>query len=334
MSKLSVGELFAGIGGIGLGFKQAGFKIIWANEIDEKACQTYAKNHKCKILCKDMTNIDPKTLPKIDVLTGGFPCQAFSIAGYRKGFSDERGNMFFDILRYIRALKPKVIFLENVKNLVAHDKGKTFRIIKNALNQAGYNIKYKVMKTAEYSEIPQNRERIYIVGFLKTSDYNKFDFPNQKIKPKPISDFLDKKVDSTFYYNDNQIYSILKNEIIDKNTIYQWRRRYVRANKSGLCPTLTANMGMGGHNVPLIKDSKGIRKLTPRECARFQGFPESFILPDDLSNTTLYKQIGNSVSVPIIYSIAKNIKKRYLMKRWNNVFNTQSSDNQNIMTVY
>ncbi|MBN1281912.1 MAG: DNA cytosine methyltransferase [Alphaproteobacteria bacterium] len=310
LSKFKIGELFAGIGGIGLGFEKAGFNVVWANEIDQKACHTYMQNFKCKVYCQDMKTIDPSKLDKIDILTGGFPCQPYSIAGYQKGFSDERGgNIFYDIIRYIKILKPRVVFLENVKNLLSHDKGNTFKIILNALEDEGYSIKYKVMKTSEYSDVPQARERVYIVCFKKKSDYNRFEFPKIIKKHKPISEFLDENADKIFYYKESSLYPELKKNITKTDTIYQWRRHYVRENKSNLCPTMTANMGMGGHNVPLIKDSKDIRKLTPRECARFQGYPDNFILPSDLTNSALYKQIGNSVSVPVITAIAKNIKK-------------------------
>lgn len=305
----TVGELFAGIGGIGLGFQKAGFSLSWANEIDEKACHTYKKNFKHLLINEDMTKVDPSTLNKVDILTGGFPCQAFSIAGYRKGFKDDRGNLFFDILRYIKILKPRVVFLENVKNLSSHDHGNTFKVIQNKLKEAGYHIKSQVMNTSHYSEVPQNRERIYIVCFRNKKDYDGFEFPQKTNNVKPVTNFLEDEADKSFYYTNTPMYQQLKNEIIDHNKIYQWRRHYVRENKSFLCPTLTANMGTGGHNVPLILDKKDIRKLTPRECARFQGFPDKFILPDDLPKSALYKQIGNSVSVPVIYAIAKNIKK-------------------------
>ncbi len=304
-----IGELFAGIGGIGLGFKKAGFSLVWANEIDAKACHTYRKNFKHLVINEDMTKVDPTTLEKVDILTGGFPCQAFSIAGYRKGFKDDRGNLFFDILRYIQLINPRVVFLENVKNLSSHDHGNTFKIIQEKLKEAGYHIKSQVMNTSHYSEVPQNRERIYIVCFKNKKDFDKFEFPSKTNDVRPVTDFLEKKVDDIFYYTDTKMYPELKKEITDHNKIYQWRRHYVRENKSFLCPTLTANMGTGGHNVPLVLDEKDVRKLTPRECIRFQGFPDDFILPTDLPNSALYKQIGNSVSVPVIYAIAKNIKK-------------------------
>ena len=161
-----------------------------------------------------------------------------------------------------------------------------------------------------YSQIPQNRERVYIVCFKNSEDYNKFSFPQQVAKTLKITEKLEKNVDKKYYYNNTKYYNILKQDITKKDTVYQWRRHYVRENKNKLCPTLTANMGMGGHNVPLVLDDD-IRKLTPRECFRFQGFPDSFVLPSNLSDATLYKQIGNSVSVPVIEKIAKEIYKLF-----------------------
>lgn len=304
-----VGSLFAGIGGIDLGFLKAGFKISWANEIDKKASYTYKSNFHHTLINDDMKNVDANSMEKINILVGGFPCQAFSIAGYRKGFEDDRGNIFFDIIRYIKAQKPRVIFLENVKNLSSHDKGNTYKVIQEELKKLGYYIRSHILNTYQYSDIPQNRERIYIVCFKdkKMADY--FTFP-QKInkKPKNIRELLEKNVDESFYYENSKYYEELKKAMVNPNTIYQWRRVYVRENKNNLCPTLTANMGTGGHNVPLVLDENGrIRKLTPRECARFQGFDDSFILPSDLPKSALYKQIGNSVSVGIVEKIAKNI---------------------------
>lgn len=307
MRKYTVGELFAGIGGIGLGFQNAGFELLWANEIDEKACVTYSTNFKHKLVNQDMTTLDPYTLPKIDILTGGFPCQAFSIAGYRKGFQDDRGNLFFDILRFIEAMQPKVIFLENVKNLTAHDNGHTFEVIQKELKNAGYYIKSNVLNTATYSDVPQNRERIYIVCFKDKKLADKFKFPKPVEKLRTIRSLLEGNVSEEFSYKNSKYYEQLKKEMTNKDTIYQWRRIYVRENKNNLCPTLTANMGTGGHNVPLIIDNNDIRKLTPRECARFQGFPDTYKLPDNLPRSALYKQIGNSVSVPVVNAIAKNI---------------------------
>jgi len=306
ISTLKVGGLFAGIGGIELGFKKAGFKISWANEIDKNACITYRLNHSHKLIEKDIRELDPKDVEKIDILVGGFPCQAFSIAGYRKGFGDDRGNVFFEILRFIDELDPQIIFLENVKNLHTHDKGNTFKVIKQELEDRGFYLHYKVLNSCDFG-VPQNRERIYIVGFKDKQTYDNFSFPQPKKLTKTINDLLDKGVDKSFYYTSSRYYEQLKAEMKNKDTLYQWRRVYVRENKSKLCPTLTANMGTGGHNVPLVLDDD-IRKLTPKECARFQGYPEEFRFPP-IAKSHLYKQVGNSVSVPVIEAIAKEIKK-------------------------
>lgn len=308
-NKLKVGGLFAGIGGIELGFKKAGFKISWANEIDKNAAITYRINHKHKLFEKDLKELQTNEVEKIDILTGGFPCQAFSVAGHRKGFEDDRGNVFFEILRFIDDLEPKVLFLENVKNLKGHDNGKTFETVINELESRDYHLNYKVLNSSEYANVPQNRERIYIVGFKDKEVYDNFRFPKPRKLTKTINDLLDDEADNKFYYNKSKYYTQLKEEMINSDTIYQWRRTYVRENKSKLCPTLTANMGTGGHNVPLIIDKKDIRKLTPRECARFQGYDDDFILSDTLASSHLYKQIGNSVTVPVIEAIAKQIKK-------------------------
>ncbi len=304
-----VGGLFAGIGGIELGFKEAGFDIRWANEVDKNACITYRQNHSHKLYEKDLKKLRTEEVEKIDILTGGFPCQAFSIAGHQKGFCDDRGNIFFEILRFIDKLNPSVVFLENVKNLKGHDKGNTFKRILCELENRGYHVKAEVLNSSEYANVPQNRERIYIVAFLNKKHFEQFKFPSAKKLTKKIKDLIDDEVNSQFYYSKSKYYDKLKEEMKNKDTIYQWRRVYVRENKSKLCPTLTANMGTGGHNVPLVWDKKDIRKLTPRECARFQGYKDSFILPKELANSHLYKQIGNSVTVPLINAIAKNIKK-------------------------
>ncbi|EOA07023.1 Type II restriction modification system cytosine-5 DNA methyltransferase [Mycoplasma yeatsii 13926] len=306
-------SLFAGVGGIDLGFESTEkFKTIWANEYDKNARITYESNFDIKVIGDDIRSVDTKTVPEIDVLLSGFPCTSFSIAGYRKGFEDEKsGDLFFETLRFIVAKKPKVIFLENVKNLVTHDNGKTFKIITDSLQENGYKIKYKVLNAKDYANIPQNRERIYIVGFKDEETWNKFEFPDPEKLTKFIPDMLEKEnVNDEFYYSNdkNVFYKTLEESMIKTNVIYQWRRKYVRENKSNVCPTLTANMGTGGHNVPLIKTQFGIRKLTPRECFNFQGYPKDFILPK-LAKSHLYKQAGNSVVVPVINKIAQNILK-------------------------
>lgn len=313
---MKVAGFFTGVGGIELGFKQSGFDIVYSNDIDEKAAQTYKENFKEKIEIKDINDIKSSELPNVDVIVGGFPCQAFSVAGYRKGFEDERGEIFFQLARIIKDKLPRVIFIENVKNLISHDKGNTFNVIKQTLENYGYKLKINVLNASEYGNIPQNRERIYIIGFLNENDYKNFkDIVPIKLNTK-IEDIIDfdKKVDDKFYYTEEKtkFYDELKKEIEKKNTIYQWRRVYVRENKSNLCPTLTANMGTGGHNVPLILSKYGIRKLTPKECFLFQGFPENFKFPENMAQSHLYKQAGNSVVVPVIKRLADEIKNAIL----------------------
>ena len=231
-------------------------------------------------------------------------CQPFSIAGNQKGFEDTRSNVFWKILAIIDQHKPKCIVLENVKNLLSHDDKKTFQTIKDNLEQRGYNICYKVLNTADITGIPQHRERIYIVGIQSKEVFAKFNLEFPKIQKRNISDFLQTDIPSKYYYTDaSSTWELVKHSVVKKDTIYQYRRMYVRENKSSECPTLTANMGSGGHNVPLLVDEKGIRKLTPRECFNLQGFPSSYVLPT-LSDSNLYKLAGNAVSVPVVRLIA------------------------------
>ncbi|EHL79387.1 DNA cytosine methyltransferase [Bacillus smithii] len=345
--KYTVASMFAGVGGICLGFKDAGAEIIWANEIDKHACITYRENFGGDYLVEgDIKDINEKSLPDFDILTAGFPCVAFSVAGRRHGMyykceacghehtvnfdsyitgqdycplcqgkskpKDPRGTLFYDIVRVLRAKRPKAFLLENVKNLVNHDKGNTFRIMKEMLEGEGYHIKYKVLNTMEYGNIPQNRERIFVVGFLDIDAHEKFEFPNKIKLTKTVNDIIniDEKQDDRFYYTEeSQYYPLLTKSIKRHDTVYQLRRIYVRENQNNVCPTLTANMGTGGHNVPLIIDNYGIRKLTPRETFLFQGFPEDFVLPEDMAISQLYKQAGNAVSVPVVRRIAENMLK-------------------------
>lgn len=299
-------DLFAGVGGIRIGFEKAGFETVFANDFEEKCKDTYNLNfNKTKLIVEDIRKIGIDDLPEFDFLLGGFPCQAFSIAGYRQGFKDkkDRGNLFFDIARIIKSRKPEGFLLENVKNLKTHDQGRTFEVIEKTLSELGYHIHTKVLNTAEYGNVPQNRERIYIVGFKNKNYFDNFEFPKPISLTKKVRDILEKNVPEKYYYDGKPLYKKIKNDIKDKNRVYQWRRKYVRENKSGVCPTLTANMGMGGHNVPIIKDDNGIRKLTPLECFRLQGFPEDYKLPN-IADSALYKQAGNSVSVPVIEAVA------------------------------
>ena len=319
MGKYKVASLFAGIGGIDYGFEFAGIQPVWANEIDKYCAVTFTANHKnIKLIVDDICNIKGKDIPKVDILAGGFPCQPFSIAGYRKGFEDDRGNMFFQIMRLVDEMtdnknKPRIVFLENVKNLKTHDKGHTFDVIKEKLEERGYYVTEKVLNTCEYGNLPQNRERIFIVGFNNKKDYDSFKWPNTIALIKTIDKVVDwdAEVNKKYLYgSEKKCYDLLKENITEKNTIYQYRRVYVRANKGGVCPTLTANMGMGGHNVPLIINNQDkIRKLLPIECLKLQGFPDDFIIPSELCDSRVYKQAGNAVSVNVVKRVVSNIKQ-------------------------
>ncbi|WP_126652984.1 DNA (cytosine-5-)-methyltransferase [Chryseobacterium aureum] len=310
--KFTAGSLYAGVGGICLGFKRSKFDILWANEYDKNACITYRENFSHKLYENDIISFNIHKLKKVDVLTAGFPCQPFSVAGYRKGFTDDRGNHFFRIMEIVDLIRPKVVFLENVKNLVGHDHGNTFKVIKESLEDRGYTFDAKVLNTKDYGDIPHNRERIFMVCFdkniLQFPDEFKFEFPKKDPLKRKIKDLIiHEQVDGKFYYGkDKYMYHMLEETMAKEDTIYQFRRQYVRENKSNVCPTLTANMGTGGHNVPMIKTGFGFRKLTPRECFRFQGFPDDFKLPE-IANSHLYKQAGNSVSVPVIQRLAEKI---------------------------
>lgn len=353
-----VGGLFSGVGGIELAFKQAGCDISWANDFDPYAHITYKKimhnDHyigQMPIPIENLISTDYKSdLTGIDILVAGFPCQAFSIAGYRKGFNDKRGNVFFNIIDILKYLKknedlPRVILLENVKNFKGHDNGNTFLTVKNELEKLSYSVYSKILNTSDFTTIPQNRERTFMICFRGEKKWKKYQFDEESrfisndelknalgdcprtlnfhnnflisnIKRKPlksIRDLLDDKVSEDFYYTSSKYpnaYQLLKKSMKDFNTLYQYRRVYVRENKSGLCPTLTANMGTGGHNVPLVLVNEDkinkIRKLTPLECFRFQGY-EKISLPESLANSHLYKQAGNSVTVPLVKMLAQNI---------------------------
>ncbi|MFI3258214.1 MAG: DNA cytosine methyltransferase [Spirochaetales bacterium] len=308
-------SFFAGVGGIDKGFERAGFETVFANEIDTHAAQTYKANFPdVPLKIGDIKNLNEQTeIPDFDILLAGFPCQAFSVAGYRQGFDDEkgRGNLFFDLLRIIEAKNPPIVFLENVKNLFGHDGGKTYGRIEAELKSRGYRVIPMMLNAAQYGNIPQSRERIYIVCFKNETHAQNFIPPTEIPLSKTLQDVIDFDAvqEDKFYYTESCIfYDELKTNVIKSDTCYQWRRKYVRENKSNLCPTLTANMGTGGHNVPIIKTHSGqIRKLTPRECFNLQGFDNDFILPSHLSNASLYKQAGNSVVVTVIETIAKHI---------------------------
>lgn len=373
-NEYNVISLFAGIGGIDKGFESAGFQTIAANELDLKAALSYkynnqgvsvgftqdidqsAKNNKKLVealtvkskaskvkkhlLVGDVNNVSGTELlshadsKKVSVLTAGFPCQPFSVAGYRKGFADERGNVFWQIIRLVNELRPEVIFLENVKNLERHDDGNTLETILKAIseeinpNEAPDNFvkiyepyhlpkadidgkQYRVLNSKDFL-VPQNRERIFIIAFKSKEAAQNFAWPNPKKLPsEKLLEFIDFDQDQAENYQytaGSHYWETLVPEVEKSGVVYQLRRVRVRENKSGLCPTLTANMGMGGHNVPLIRTKNGVvRKLTPGECFKLMGYPE-FKFSPDLNESAFYKQAGNAVVVPVIKALASKIK--------------------------
>jgi DNA (cytosine-5)-methyltransferase 1 len=311
MDKSKVGSLFSGIGGIDLGFEQAGFEIAWANDMDASACKTYRHNFPNTHLIEcDVRDVDPHTLPDIDVLVAGFPCQPFSIMGYRRGFKDPRGNLFFEISRFIDIKRPRVVFLENVRNLMEHDNGKTFLVIYNTLAQFGYSVKYKVINATDVS-IPQNRARIFIVAFLNIEDCDRFAFPEVMPLEASVEDIIDRSVkhDDIYYYGSRSRYfKELDAKIVDKTGIYRIDDSGVATRKWDICPTLKANMGTYPDRVPIIRDDFGIRRITPMECLAFQGYPKDYAFKG-VSLESAYKQCGNTVCVPVVRSIADNIIK-------------------------
>lgn len=305
-------DLFAGIGGFRIALQSLGGKCVFSSEWDANAQKTYFYNFG-EIPYGDITKESIKNcIPDgFDVLCAGFPCQAFSIAGYRKGFEDTRGTLFFDVAEIIKRKRPKAVFLENVKNLYTHDNGKTFAVIRATLEELGYVVYHKVMNSMEYANVPQNRERIFIVCFdpNQVKNHHQFSFPERTELTHTIHDCIDPEInDKALFYGAKFIhYEELKRDMVSMDTIYQWRRQYVRENKSNVCPTLTANMGTGGHNVPLILTKYGIRKLSPKECINFQGYPKEYQFPTSIANSAKYKQAGNSVVVPLITKVCQNI---------------------------
>ncbi len=305
-------DLCAGTGAFTHSFhRYSNFECVFANDFEKNSKSIYDLNHINNYFkLKDINEIDVTTIPNHDILCAGFPCQSFSIAGKKKGFEDSRANVFWKIIEILKHHSPNIVILENVKNLKSHDDGNTYKIIEGELKKAGYHIKAHILDTSSVTNVPQHRERIYIVCFKNEELYNKFKFDFKKIANKPISDFLETSCANKYYYTDSvKVYKEVKDNVvkhINENVLYQYRRYYVRENKSNCCPTLTANMGTGGHNVPLLLDDNGIRKLTPRECFNLQGFPSTYKLPN-ISDSGLYKLAGNAVSVPVINLIVDKI---------------------------
>lgn len=303
--------MFAGIGGICLGFKQAGFDIIWANEKDSAACRTYRYNFGSEYLVEgDIRKYDMQQLPKADVLAAGFPCQSFSVAGLKKGFNDTRGQLFFEVIRAIEAIHPPVVFLENVENLMEHDNGKTFQVIYTSLVELGYILRYQPMATHEYANIPQTRRRIYIVAFRDYQICQKFKFPESVQLTTTALNFLDlnEEQHEVYYYrNDSEFENYIRKRAVDNDGLYRIFDGRIKKYTQGKCPTLTASMN-SPRNAAVLRDAWGVRRITLREALRFQGFPKDYYFPNTIQLEDAYKQIGNSVSVPVIRSIAEQIK--------------------------
>ena len=307
-TKLKHIDLFAGAGGFQYAFPKEKVETVYANDILESSQKIYKENFPHVHFEKtDILNKPVHEIPDHDILTAGISCQPFSIArgsSQNQGFNDERSNTFWKTIQILQEKQPIVFIIENVKNLISHDKGKTFqKIQKEIQNTAGYNITWKIMNTSKHSIIPQHRERVYIVGSNNTKLFHKLNLHKEESKNVNTNfrDYLDTNTPFKYFYTKkSNIYETLSHAITKYNTIYQYRRYYVRETKTeNLCPTLTENMGSGGHNVPIIKVENGIRKFTPRETFRLQGFPDSFIFPETLSDSSLYSLAGNAITVPI-----------------------------------
>jgi DNA (cytosine-5)-methyltransferase 1 len=307
---MKIASFFAGIGGICYGFKQAGFDVIYANEFDKNACKSYRANHpETNLVEGDIKQIESSSMPDFDVFAGGFPCQPYSLAGKKEGLTDVRGTLFFDIVRILKEKRPSAFLLENVKNIQSTHDGEDFKVILEHLKACGYHVKHDVLGGHTHGNIPQCRERMFIVGFLDLDKTEKFAFPNTTPLASKLDDVIDRatKVADKYYYTPKSQYYNMMNDAMVNDSVYQMRRVYMRENKNGVCPTLTANMGGGGHNVPVIRDNFGIRKLTPKECLGFQGFPDDFKIV--VSDVHIYKQTGNAVVVPLVKRIAEEMKK-------------------------
>ncbi|MDB4135026.1 DNA (cytosine-5-)-methyltransferase [Flavobacteriaceae bacterium] len=315
-------DLFCGIGGFRIAFEQAGANCVFSSDIDKYACETYNSNFS-EFPLSDITKIDERKIPNFDILCAGFPCQPFSIGGLRKGFAETRGTLFFDIERVLREKKPKSFILENVKGLINHEKGKTLETILNKLGDRvnykynenkspdclNYDIHYKVINSKSFG-VPQNRERVFIIGFLKHTDFH---FPVSK-KQKLLTDIIDYSLPTNtlsetleknikIHLKNHKKYSEIKN--LDYLLAYEVRKSRATFRFDNLSPTLTAKMGTGGNNVPILVNLK--RKLSTNECLSIQGFSKGFKIKPNYSQS--YKQIGNSVSVPVVASLAKEMVK-------------------------
>ena len=307
-------DLFAGIGGLRIGFEKIGGKCIFSSEIDKFACDTYEKNFGERP-AGDITKISAENIPNHEILVAGFPCQPFSIAGVSKknslgretGFNDKsQGTLFFEIVRILKAKRPKAFLLENVKNLKSHDGGKTFKIILNSLHELDYEIFSEVLDGKFF--VPQHRERTFIVGFNKKIYKNiSFDFDFEIPEKLPaLKDILEKNVDEKYTLSD-KLWNYLQN-YAEKHRAKGNGFGFGLPDLDGISRTLSARYYKDGSEILIRQENKNPRKLTPRECARLQGFPENFKIV--VSDTKAYQQFGNSVVVPLVTKIAEKIIKK------------------------
>ena len=291
-------DLFAGIGGIRLGFTEAGCQCVFTSEIDHHAQKVYFDNFS-ETPSGDITKVLSSDIPDFDILCGGFPCQPFSMAGYKKGFDDIRGTLFFEIVRIIKDKQPQAFFLENVKNLESHDGGRTFDIIKTTLEELGYSFYFETINAKLL--VPQNRERIFMIGFKdKNLDYK---FPSIKDNKPKMKEILEENVDDKYTHTDKGWAAIQRHAQRHKEKGNGFG--YGLIDPEGYSRTISARYYKDGSEILVPQEGKNPRKLTPRECARLQGYPVNFKITS--SDTQAYKQFGNSVCVPLIEILAKSV---------------------------
>lgn len=299
-------DLFAGIGGIRLGFSNAfeNLECVFTSEIDKFAIETYKANFAMSEIYGDITKVESKDIPHHDILLAGFPCQPFSQAGLKMGFADTRGTLFFDIERILLEKRPKAFLLENVKQLRGHNKGHTLSVILHHLGTAGYDVKYDILKARDFG-VPQNRERIFIVGFR--NDLNVvFNFPKPNNSETKVGDILERNVPARYTISDALWEGHQRRK--KENRLQGKGFGYGLFNKnSPYTNTISARYYKDGSEILIEQRGKNPRKITPREAARLQGFPDTFVIP--VSDTQAYKQFGNSVAVPVIEAIAHEMRQ-------------------------
>lgn len=314
MKKFKFIDLFAGIGGFRIVMEEIGGECVFSSEIDKHACQTYFENFK-DLPSGDITKINEKDIPDHDVLCAGFPCQAFSISGKQKGFEDARGTLFFEIARIVSEKKPKILFLENVANLKKHNDGETIKTMAEILNNLGYDVNYKILNASDFA-VPQSRKRIYFVCFKKELNINKFKFPTPVKEKKFLEDILLPNSEVKNYFLNLSNKKVVINDNVDSIENDTLPIRIGTINKGGQgdriyspkghAITLSAYGGGSGAKTGAYLVKGIIRKLSPEECKRVQGFPEDFKIV--VSDQQAWKQFGNSVAVPVLRCIVKQFK--------------------------